>query len=153
MRAELDEASLVRANAQFWEPMIAMRLEPVAGSEEFCVGPGHLIGSVSLNGMWKGRIEVRLAEALALAATAAMLIQPVETITEADALDATREIANMLGGVIKTSLPRPCSMDVPESSVATDGLCMQPRTADVLSVAFRHHTGSLLLRVWEGACG
>ncbi|MGA2754569.1 MAG: hypothetical protein ABSE53_12465 [Terracidiphilus sp.] len=51
MRAELDEASLVKANAQFWEPMIAMRLEPVAGTEEFCVGPGHLIGSVSLNGM------------------------------------------------------------------------------------------------------
>ena len=153
MRAELDEASLVKANAQLWEPMIAMRLEPVAGSEEFCVGPGHLIGSVSLNGMWKGRIEVRLAEGLAHAATAAMLMLPVETITEADALDATREIANMLGGVIKTSLPRPCSMDVPESSVATDGLCMRPRTDDVLSVAFRHDTGSLLLRVWEEACG
>lgn len=153
MWAELDEASLVKANAQFWEPMIAMRLEPVAGSEEFCVGPGHLIGSVSLNGKWKGRIEVRLAEALAHAATAAMLMQPVETITEADALDATREIANMLGGVIKTSLPRPCSMDVPESSVATDGLCMQPRTDDVLSVAFRHDTGTLLLCVWEEACG
>src|ERR1039457_1006320 len=143
MGAGLDEASRVKADAKSWEPMIAMRLEPVAGSEEFCVGPGHLIGSVSLNGKWKGRIEVRLAEALAHAATAAMLMQPVETITEADALDATREIANMLGGVIKTSLPRPCSMDVPESSVAADGLCMQPRTDDVLSVAFRHDTGTL----------
>jgi len=153
MWAELDEASLVKANAQFWEPMIAMRLEPMASSEEFRVEPGHLIGSVSLDGKWKGRIEVRLAEALALAATAAMLMQPVETVTEADALDATREIANMLGGVIKTSLPRPCSMEVPESSVATDGLCMQPRADDVLSVAFRHDTGTLLLCVWEEACG
>ena len=153
MWAELDEASLVKANAQFWEPMIAMRLEPVTGSDEFCVGPGHLIGSVNLNGKWKGRIEVHLGKALAHAATAAMLMQPVETITEADALDATREIANMLGGVIKTSLPRPSSMDVPEASVATNGLCMQPRTADLLSAAFRHDTGTLLLRVWEEACG
>ncbi|MGA2754568.1 MAG: chemotaxis protein CheX [Terracidiphilus sp.] len=97
---------------------------------------------------------MRLAEALAHAATAAMLMQPVDTITEADALDATREIANMLGGVIKASLPRPCSMDLPESSVATDGLCMRPRTDDVLSVTFRHDTGTLLLlRVWEEACG
>jgi CheY-specific phosphatase CheX len=153
MRAELDEASLVKANAQFWEPMIAIRLEPVPDSEMFCVEPGHLIGSVSLSGMWKGRIEVRLAEGLAQAATAAMLMQSVETITEADALDATREIANMLGGVIKSSLPRPCTMDVPESAVATDGLCMRPRTDDVLSVAFRHDTGVLLVRVWEEACG
>jgi CheY-specific phosphatase CheX len=152
MRAELDEASLVKANAQLWEPMVAMRLEPVAGSEEFCVGPGHLIGSVSLYGLWKGRIEVRLAAGLALAATAAMLMQPVETVTEADALDATKEIANMLGGVIKSSLPKPCTLNVPESSVATDGLCMPPRMDDVLSVAFRHDTGALLLRVWEEAC-
>ena len=86
--------------------MIAMRLEPVPDSEMLCVGPEHLIGSVSLSGMWKGRIEVRLAEGLAQTATAAMLMQSVETITEADALDATREIANMLGGAIKSSLPR-----------------------------------------------
>jgi hypothetical protein len=82
-----------------------------------------------------------------------MLMQPVETVTEADALDVTREIANMLGGVIKTSLPRPCSMDVPESSVAADGLRMRPRTDNLLWVAFRHDTGMLLLRVWEEACG
>ncbi|MGO8933668.1 MAG: chemotaxis protein CheX [Terracidiphilus sp.] len=153
MLAELDEASLVKANAQFWEPMIAMRLEPVASTEEFCVGPGHLIGSVSLYGLWKGRIEVRMAAGLALAATAAMLMQPAETVTEADTLDATKEIANIIGGVIKSSLPNPCTLNVPESSVAADGMCMRPRTADVLAVAFRHNTGSLLLRVWEEACG
>jgi len=153
MWAELDEASLVKANAQLWEPMMAMRLEPVTGSEEFCVGPGHLIGSVSLYGLWSGRIEVRMAAGLALAATAAMLMQPAETVTEGDTLDAAKEIANMIGGVIKSSLPKPCTLNVPESSVATDGLCVQSRTDDVLSVAFRHDAGTLLVRVWEEACG
>ena len=153
MWAELDEASLVKANAQLWEPMMAMRLEPVTGSEEFCVGPGHLIGSVSLYGLWSGRIEVRMAAGLALAATAAMLMQPAETVTEGDTLDATKEIANMIGGVIKSSLPKPCTLNVPESSVATDELCMRPRTDDALSVAFRHDTGALLVRIWEEAHG
>jgi CheY-specific phosphatase CheX len=153
MWAELDEASLVKANAQLWEPMMAMRLEPVTGSEEFSVGPGHLVGSVSLYGLWSGRIEVRMAAGLALAATAAMLMQPAETVTEGDTLDATKEIANMIGGVIKSSLPKPCTLNVPESSVAADGLSMQPRTDDVLSVAFRHDTGALLVRVWEEASG
>jgi chemotaxis protein CheX len=153
MWAELDEASLVKANAQLWEPMMAMRLEPMASSEEFCVEPGHLIGSVSLYGLWSGRIEVRMAAGLALAATAAMLMQPAESVTEGDTLDAAKEIANMIGGVIKSSLPKPCTLNVPESSVATDELCMLPRTDDVLSVAFRHDAGTLLLRVWEEACG
>jgi hypothetical protein len=153
MQAQLDEASLVKANAQFWEQMLDMRLEPVPDSEVFCVGPGHLMGSVSLSGMWKGHIEVRLAGGLAQAATAAMLMQPVDTVTEADALDAIREIANIIGGVIKSSLPRPCAMALPESSVATDGLCTRPCAENALAVALRHAAGVLLLRVWEEECG
>ena len=54
---------------------------------------------------------------LAYQATAAMMMQPLETVAEADALDATKEIANMIAGVIKSSLPRPCTMAVPESTV------------------------------------
>jgi hypothetical protein len=62
MRAELDEASVAKANAQFWEQMLDMRLELVPDSEVFCMGAGHLMGSVSLSGTWKGRIEVRLRQ-------------------------------------------------------------------------------------------
>ena len=90
-------------------------------ADGFCVSAGHLMGSVSISGAWKGRIEVRLAEGLARAATAAMLMQPPEEVSEADSLDAIREIANMIGGVIKSALPRPTSLSLPESSVAAEG--------------------------------
>jgi len=149
MQAELDVGSLVKANAQFWEQMLNMRLEPVPDSDDFCVHAGHLMGSVGLSGAWKGRIEVRLAEGLAWAATAAMLMQPLEAVSEADALDAIREIANMIGGVIKSSLPRPCAMALPESAVATEGICARPSVSNELAVAFQHSAGGLLLRVWE----
>ena len=153
MRAELDEAAVVKANAQFWEQMLDMRLELVPESEVFCVGAGHLLGSVSLSGMWKGRIEVRLADGLAQAATAAMLMQPLEAVSAADALDAIREIANMIGGVLKSSLPRPCAMALPESAVATEGYSTGPSTEDTLAVAFRHAAGGMLVLVWEEECG
>jgi chemotaxis protein CheX len=153
MRAELDETSVVKANAQFWQQMLNMRLEPVPDFEVFCVGAGHLMGSVSLSGMWKGRIEVRLAEGLAQAATAAMLMQPLEAVSAADALDAIREITNMIGGLLKSSLPRPCSMALPESAVATEGLCTGPCTENTLVVAFRHAAGGLVVRVREEECG
>ena len=52
--------------------------------------------SVGLFGNWNGRIEVRMARNLADMATAAMLMQPVEAVVEADTLDATREIVNMI---------------------------------------------------------
>jgi CheY-specific phosphatase CheX len=107
---------------------------------------------VDLSGEWKGRIEVRMASGLAYQATAAMMMQPIDTVGEADALDAAREIANMIAVTIKSSLPRPCSMAVPESVVESEGFRGQPRTEDSLAVAFRHAAGDLMVRVWEQEC-
>jgi CheY-specific phosphatase CheX len=152
MRAQLDEQSVIKANAQFWEQMLAMTMNPLVVAGEFCVSAGHLLGCVTLGGVWKGRIEVRMAEGLAYQATAAMMMQPLESVAEADALDATKEIANMIAGVIKSSLPRPCTMTVPESAVKAEGFCGAAQTEDSLVVAFRHESGDLMVRIWEQEC-
>jgi chemotaxis protein CheX len=149
MRAHLDEQSVINANAQFWEQMLAMSLEPVQPQEELQIAGRHMLGSVNLSGVWKGRVEVRLGEGLAQQATAAMLMQPVETVVETVMLDATKEIANMIGGVIKSSLPRPCNMTVPESGVETAEFTNQAQADDSLVVGFRHSAGDLMVRVWE----
>jgi CheY-specific phosphatase CheX len=153
MRAQVDEQCVIKANSQFWEQMLAMTLAPLSVPEEFCVGAGHMLGSVNLGGVWKGRIEVRMAEGLAYQATATMMMQPLETVGEADALDATKEIANMIAGTIKSSLPRPCTMTVPESVVEAEGFCGPATTENSLVVAFRHSSGDLMVRIWEEECG
>lgn len=76
-------------------------------------------------------------------------MQPLEAVSAADALDAIREIANMIGGVIKSSLPQPCSMALPESEVANEGHCTGKRAENTLAVAFRHNAGGLVVRLWE----
>ena len=151
MRAQLDEQSVINANAQFWEQMLAIKLEPVPMAEIFCVGTRHLLGTVELSGVWQGRIEVRIDEKLAYIATAAMLMQPVDTVAEADTMDATKEITNMIAGVLKSSLPRPCSMTVPESMVEPERNCEMQRTESTLAVGFRHSDGDLMVRVFEHA--
>src|ERR1035441_8033474 len=123
MRAQIDEESVIKAKSPFWEQMLAMTLKPIASADQFCVGAGHVMGSVDLSGNWTGRIEVRMAQGLAYEATAAMMMQPRESVGEADALDATKEIANMVAGTIKSSVPRPCSMSVPASAVEAEGFC------------------------------
>jgi CheY-specific phosphatase CheX len=152
MRAQIDEQCVIKANAQFWEQMLAMTLNPMAMPGEFCVSAGHLLGCVTLQGVWKGRIEVRMGEGLAYQATAAMLMQPLETVGESDVLDAAKEIANMIAGVIKSSLPQPCTMTVPESVVEAEGFCSATQTEDSLTVAFRHESGEMMVRVWEQEC-
>jgi hypothetical protein len=153
MQAQIDEQCVIRANSQFWEQMLAMTLASVPRAEEFFVAAGHLYGCVALTGVWTGRIEVRLAERLAREATAAMLTQPVETVGAADLLDATREIANMIAGLIKSSLPRPCSMAVPEAAIEASGYLLPPAQQDSLAVVFRHGGGDpMMVRVWEQEC-
>lgn len=149
MKAQLDEQSVIKANAQFWEQMLGIHLEPVPMADIFCVGTRHVLGSVNLSGVWTGRIEVRIDEKLALSATAAMLMQPVETVGQADTLDAIQEIANMTAGVIKSSLPRPCTMTVPVSAFEPDKFCKRQRCPNSLTVGFRHADGDLMVRITE----
>jgi len=152
MWAQVDRQCVIKANAQFWEQMLAMTFDATLNPEESCVEAGHIVGSVNLSGEWKGLIEVRIAGGLAYTATAAMMMQPVESVVEADALDATREIANMIAGTIKSSLPRPCRMAVPESAVGLARFCGSAQTKDSLVVGFRHASGDLMVRVWEHEC-
>jgi len=152
MQAQVDEQSVINANTQFWEQMLSMTLDCMTDPGEVCVGSGHVLGYVDLGGAWVGRIEVRMAEGLAYVATAAMMMAPLESVGQADALDATKEIANMIAGTIKSALPRPCTMTVPQSEVAADRFCLPAHSDDALVVGFRHESGDLMVRILETEC-
>jgi len=154
MHEAISQISIEKANALFWEQMLAMQLNPVEqntleATNVRCIGIGHVMGSCDLTGVWSGRIEVRLSGGLALEATAAMLMQPVDQVQAADVLDATKEIANMIAGTLKSALPRPCTMTVPSAALETADFCILPRTHDSVTVFFCHAAGELMVRVWE----
>jgi hypothetical protein len=68
-------------------------------------------------------------------------------VGEADALDATREITNLIAGVIKSSLPRPCAMTVPDAQVTRQHYCGAMRDQHSVAVAFRHDAGEIMVSV------
>jgi hypothetical protein len=84
---------------------------------------------------------------------AAMMMQAVETVKPENALDAAREIANIIAGVIKAALPRPSDMTVPGSCIAPDRFGRGISYGHALSVVFRHLSGDLLVQVWEDKLG
>lgn len=158
MHVAVTEESIQKANALFWEQMLAMPMHPIAQAEwdanagttkVRCIGAEHVVGSCDLSGVWCGRIEVRLSRGLAIEATAAMLMQPVEQVQPGDMLDATKEIANMIAGTLKSALPRPCTMTVPSAEIESGNFCIRPRTPDSVTVFFHHASGEFMVRVWE----
>jgi CheY-specific phosphatase CheX len=154
MHAAVTDASIERANALFWNQMLAMELVPIVGDlmldpSARCIGVGHVVGSCDLSGVWNGRIEIRLSRGLAMHATSAMLMRSEETVEIADVLDAAKEIANMIAGTIKSALPRPCAMTVPSAVEEKADFCIPRRTQDSVTVYFHHPAGELMVRVWE----
>lgn len=156
MHAAITDASIERANALFWGQMLAMELNPIVGaaggdSMARCIGEEHIVGSCDLSGVWNGRIEIRLSRGLAKHATAVMLMRNEDAVEIADALDAAKEIANMIAGTIKSALPRPCVMTVPSAEEESADFCIPRRTEDSVTVYFHHAAGELMVRVWEQA--
>lgn len=149
IQTQLDAGCVIQASHQFWQQMLAMTLEPWLETGDFHADPGHVFGGVSLSGAWRGRIEVRFAGRLAREATAAMLMMPIETVGEEETIDATKEIANIIAGVIKSALPRPCAMTVPEAAIAGASFSGGDALGDSLAVAFRHSSGEMMVRVCE----
>lgn len=152
MRAELNEQNVIKASAQFWEQMVAMKVDHVSDGSQVHLEERHVCGVVRLSGVWDGQIEVRLSSGLAHEATAAMLMQPIEEVADGDTLDATKEIANMIAGVLKSSLPRPCTMTVPSASIETSAFQQGDDECNLLVVPFRNASGEMLVRILEAGC-
>jgi CheY-specific phosphatase CheX len=157
MQITISEETIEKANALFWEQMLAMELKRLPWNVDTatalrCIGNQHMAGRCGLSGQWNGWIEVRLSHGLARNATAAMLILPSETIESEDMLDAIREITNMIAGTIKSALPRPCTMTVPTAQLESGDFCVVSKTPGATSVFFHHESGELMIRVCEETC-
>jgi hypothetical protein len=152
MRAKVDKQCVIHANAQFWEQMLAMTLVPLPTPAEFSVAAGHLLGSGQARRRVAGAHRGAPDRRLGLPGNGGNDDAAAGDSRRDRRLDATKEIANMIAGVIKSSLPRPCIMTVPESGVQTERFRAPAQTEDSLAVAFHHASGDLMVRVCEKEC-
>lgn len=145
----VSHALIVKANEQFWEQMLEMHLQASPSACGFQTATGDVRGSVWLSGAWNGEVEVRMTRGLAATATAAMLMQATDAVTDADMLDAAREIANMIAGVLKVSLPKPCAMSLPRAEILLEVEQNRLPDARETAVAFDHGAGAMRVSVME----
>ncbi|GAA3290004.1 MULTISPECIES: chemotaxis protein CheX [Dactylosporangium] len=73
--------------------------------------------SVSVTGAWRGHVLVSCSEAAAKHVAAALLGIEFEEVAEEDVADALGELANIIGGNVKSLLPEPCALSLPHVHV------------------------------------
>ncbi|GAA0742810.1 chemotaxis protein CheX [Dactylosporangium roseum] len=73
--------------------------------------------SVSVTGAWRGHVLVSCSDAAARNVAAALLGIEFDEVTEEDVADALGELANIIGGNVKSLLPEPCALSLPHVHV------------------------------------
>ncbi len=68
---------------------------------------------VHLSGAYTGSITLQCSPAAARAAAAALFNMPPDDVTQVEVVDAVGEIANMVGGNVKSMLPAPSALSLP----------------------------------------
>lgn len=68
---------------------------------------------VQITGAWTGTVLVSCSTELAAAVTGAMLALPAEEVAQEDISDAVGEVANMVGGSVKSLIAEPAELSLP----------------------------------------
>jgi chemotaxis protein CheX len=73
--------------------------------------------SVSVTGAWRGHVVVSCSEVASRKAAAALLSIDLDEVTDEDVADALGELANIIGGNVKSLLPEPSALSLPHVHV------------------------------------
>ena len=77
-------------------------------------GPaGNVCASVSLTGAWRGHVVLVCSADASREATAALMGVDADAVSEEDVADALGELANVIGGNVKSLLPEPSALSLP----------------------------------------
>ena len=95
----------------------ASYLDPEGLNPLLPVGPvdggKDMFASVSITGTWAGHVVVTCSEAAARQAAAAFLVMEPAEVSNEDVADVLGELANIVGGNVKSMLPAGCFVSLP----------------------------------------
>jgi len=135
---------IVEATQEIFTGMVMMEIsldgEPLA---EIGTMKNSITGMVGLAGTRKGMLAVHFPNSLALAITTSFLGMEVEEMNE-DVQDAIGEIANMLGGNVKTILSdkgRDIQLSLPSTISGEEYTFMSQNEVDQIVLPFKAPAG------------
>jgi chemotaxis protein CheX len=103
---------------------------------------------VHLSGAYTGSIMLQCSPVAARAAAAALFTMPVEQVTDVEIVDAVGEIANMVGGNVKSMLPAPSALSLP---AVVHGTLAVPGARVVREVQLTWRNQPLAVSLWQQA--
>ena len=81
------------------------------------VGTADVVATVAISGAWDGRVLLCFSPPAARRAAAALLgVEEADEVGDVDVADAVGELANIIGGSVKSLMPQPTVLSLPAVS-------------------------------------
>lgn len=96
---------------QTWQVLFGEALEPSEAPLSGCEGVRAI---VAIRGEWNGQVVVEFEHATAENVACRLLEAKPGELEDAEILDAAGEIANILAGNLKSMVPQPSSLGIPQ---------------------------------------
>jgi chemotaxis protein CheX len=102
--------------------------------------------TVSVSGEWSAKVIFACSESLARRVTADMLETGPSEVTDDDVRDVIGEVVNVIGGNVKSIMPGPSALSLPQASLAGEPSC--PIDVASLRLELAWHDEPIRITVW-----
>ncbi|GAA2515989.1 chemotaxis protein CheX [Pilimelia columellifera] len=134
---------------QVWESY----LDPDGSAPLLMTGAGpdrfDAQASVSITGSWHGHVVFACSVPAAKLAAATFLAIPPEEVTEDDLADTLGELANIVGGNVKSMLPTGCFVSLPHVLLAPGALSKWPGVVRVCDLVGEWQGEPVSVSMWQ----
>jgi chemotaxis protein CheX len=110
---ELTQSDLSQIVEGIWSSMLGLDIQSAVKNGADPQATSLLAACVQIIGAWEGSVILHCSPELARHAAAAMFATEVENISSGEILDSLGELANMIGGGVKSLLPEVCTLSLP----------------------------------------
>jgi chemotaxis protein CheX len=131
---DLDDNQLLEVTEFVWNSTLGLILEP-GPAVAMAVPQGRVSAVVAITGAWEGTIHLTTTTEMADLAAARMFGCGADEVSEPERLDAVGELANQIGGSVKSLLPGPCTLSLPQVRVGGDDPAGVGRPAGLLAAS------------------
>ncbi len=143
------EEEISEITASTWQSMFGLEINPRALPATMGPSEEYLTGKVGISGAWTCAVLLHGSRQLAEAAAAVVFSTEPGSGSEQDSFDAMYELTNIIGGNIKSLLPEPCQLSLPNVEATTDEHLRIPGMKRMSELVFDCQDQPLFVSIWQ----
>jgi chemotaxis protein CheX len=120
---------LARIAEDIWAAMLGLELHVTHELAEPDPQVRLVTGAVQITGDWEGAVTVQGSESFARRAAAAMFMMDVDDVGDEELSDTVGELANMVGGNVKSELGGSAQLSLPAVTIGREYTLSVPGSA------------------------